>query len=164
MGFVEIARRAVPVADRAAERGAGDEPARDVFILPRGAQTFDRLVEPGGSSTRASSRARLDRGLLLTALQRQGEMGATKRQIIERRSCNQHVCGRDHSNVRAARSRTSAARPNDSSRSQYRYPASRMEQGYARLRSRCSRSASANKVRGLLPFAGGVERVSLVGA
>jgi hypothetical protein len=52
LGFIEIARGAVPVADAAMERGAGKEAAGKIITLSGGAQAVDGLVETGAGGQR----------------------------------------------------------------------------------------------------------------
>jgi hypothetical protein len=80
--FGEIAPRAVPVAENASEGGAGDEAAREVFILPRRAKastgSSNLATAPLASSRAVSAEAPFAR------LQREGEIGAAECQSVER--------------------------------------------------------------------------------
>ena len=49
---IEIARRAVPAADAAAERGAGEEPAGNIIALAQRLADRRRLLEPGVGGAR----------------------------------------------------------------------------------------------------------------
>ena len=104
--FVEIARRAVPVADGAAEGGAGDEAARDVAILPRGAQACDGLIE---SAMRDHSLDDSVEAVPNWLLQRQGRLARAESQNVES-DIEQPIFRRAISDVCAARSREFAGR------------------------------------------------------
>jgi hypothetical protein len=82
LDLVEIARGATPVADAAAEGGAGEETAGDKFQCAGGAQAVDGLAEPGVGGAGVIARGS-GRPLLGVVRKRQPEMGAAKGQRVE---------------------------------------------------------------------------------
>ena len=125
-----------------------------------GAQAFDGLVEPGAAARASARRRSRPKARSAKALQRQGEMGAAERQSVERDVENPVVLPRNFNGL-AARSRASAARPCESSRSQYSIPLQRVEQGEFRLPFPLPALGVGEQTRGLFPFAGGMERVGM---
>ncbi len=80
---VEVAPRAVPFAEGAAESGAGEQAASDKVAMPRSAQALEGLVEPDGGGARMIARS-LCRRCGRQAVHRLAEMGAADGQSIER--------------------------------------------------------------------------------
>jgi hypothetical protein len=82
LDLVEVARGAAPIADAAAEGGAGVEAKGEVSIISGAAQAIDRLVEASAGGARAVARCG-GRPLPAVVIERQPEMGAAKGQCVE---------------------------------------------------------------------------------
>ena len=78
LSFVEIARRAFPVSDRATKRNAGEKATRNLVVSLLDTQALYCLFEPGGCNLRVDAR-HFGEKVFCQALQRKGEMGATER-------------------------------------------------------------------------------------
>ena len=160
LDLVEVARRAVPLANGAAESGAGEQAARDDTRFGRRRAGLRPPRRAGGRGARIGA--------------------ADPAEGSARRLCNARArWARPRVRVSSAISRTRfsaalptprsalpgraprRARPRDSSRSQYRYPRRRIAARDIRAAVPLPPLGVGEEDRGLFHFAGGVERVGV---